>query len=132
MKRVFRGLKGMSSIVSRQNANLKMIEGVKRRQTIVTVVGFLFGEIVTCAFMMIGSPALGLLLQHKSNECKQRNSVGSHRMSAFGIPLCLAMHIMLWLMIYSHVVRERREEYLTMKKEMESRQALQISSLVST
>jgi hypothetical protein len=36
-----------------------------------------------------------LLLQDKSSECKPRNSVGSHRLSAFGFPGALAVHITL-------------------------------------
>jgi hypothetical protein len=39
MKRVFRGVMGMRKILSRQNANLNMIEGVKRRQNIIAIVG---------------------------------------------------------------------------------------------
>ncbi len=132
MKRVFRSVKGMGTILSRQNTNLKMIEGVKRRQTIVTTVGVLFAEIVACAFMIFANPALDLLLQDKRNECKQRNSVASHRISAFGFPAFLAIHIACWMTIYSHVLKKRRDEYLTMKKERESRQALQISLLISS
>jgi hypothetical protein len=132
VKRVFRGVKGMGTIVSRQNTNLKMIEGVKRRQTIVTTVGVLFAEIVACAFMIFANPALGLLLQDKTYECKQRNSGGSYRMCAFGFPAVFAVHIACWMTIYSHVLKKRRETYLTMKKERDSRQILQISSLISS
>ncbi len=74
MKRVFRGVKGISKTLS-GNASLKMIEGVKRRQSIITIVGTLFSEMIICAFMILANPALDLLLQNKSNECKQRNSV---------------------------------------------------------
>jgi hypothetical protein len=133
MKRVFRGVKGMSKIVStKQNANLKMIEGVKRRQNIVVAVGVLFSEIASCTGMIFANPVLELLLQDKGNDCKQRNSVGSHRISAFGFPIFLAVHIACLVLIYSHVLTKRREEYLTKKKERESRQVLQISSLVSS
>jgi hypothetical protein len=133
MKKVFQSVRGMSKIISRQNAaNLNMIEGVKRRQSLVTTVGIVFAEILTCACMIFINPALGLLLKDKSNECKQRNSVGSQRFSAFGFAAFLAIHIGVWVTIYSHVLRNRREEMLTMKNESESRKALQISSLVST
>jgi hypothetical protein len=133
MKRVFRSVKGMSKIISRQNAtNLNMIEGVKRRQNIVTTVGTLFAEIIACAGMIFANPALGLLLQDKSNECKQRNVVGSHRFFAFGFPAFLAIHIGLWVTIYSHVLKKRRDKYLTEKKGRERHQALQISSLISS
>ncbi len=134
MKRVFRSVKGMSNTVSSEQGirNMKMIEGVKKRQTIVTVVGPIFAEIVTSAFMIFANPALELLLQDKSNECKQRNSVGSHRMSAFGFSIFFAIHIGFCVTIYSHVLKKRREEYLTIKKEMERRRALQLSSLISS
>jgi hypothetical protein len=46
-KRVFGGVKGLRQILSR-NANLKMIEGVKRRQSLITTVGVLFTNTVTC------------------------------------------------------------------------------------
>jgi hypothetical protein len=131
MKRVFRSVKGMGKIVSR-NSSFKMIEGIKKRHNIVTVVGPLFAEIVACVFMLFANPALGLLLQDKSNECKQRNSVASHRISAFGFPIFLAMHITLWVLIYSHVLKKRRETYLTKKEEIDRRQVLLISSLISS
>jgi hypothetical protein len=111
-KRLFRGVKGMREILSRRNSKLKMIEGVKRRQSIVTTAGFLFSEIVACAAMIFINPALDLLLQGKSNECNQRNSVGSHRISAFGFPIFLAVQIAYWVLIYSHVVKKRRTENL--------------------
>jgi hypothetical protein len=133
MKKVFQSVRGMNKIISRQNAaNLNMIEGVKRRQNIGTTVGIVFAEIITCVCMMFINPALGLLLKDKSNECKQRNSVGSQLFSAFGFAALSAIHIGLWVTIYSHVLRKRREEMQTMKNESESRKALQISSLVST
>jgi hypothetical protein len=75
MKRVFGGVKGLSKIVSRQNANLKMIEGVKRRQSIMTMLGTLFMGIVLCAAMILANPVLDLFLQDKGNECKKRKSV---------------------------------------------------------
>ncbi len=130
MKKVFQGIKGMRKILSRQNVNLNMIEGVKRRQNVITTVGTLFTEIVIIAGMIFGNPVLGLLLQDKSNECKQRNSGGSHRWLAFGFPAFFAVHIACWMTIYSHVLKKRREENLTKKKE--SRQILQISSLISS
>jgi hypothetical protein len=130
MKRVFRSVNGMGKIESRQNAHLNTIEGIKRRQNIVAVVGPVFAEIVACAFMIFASPALDLLLQDKSNECKQRNSAGSHRISAFGFLAFLAIHVSLLVMIYSHVLRKNRDSYLTKNKERESRQVLQISSLI--
>ncbi len=43
--------------------------------------------------MILDHPALDLLLQDKSNECKQRNSVGSHRISALAFPIFWVMHI---------------------------------------
>ncbi len=122
MKRVFRGVKGMSKILSRQNKSLNTINGVKRRQYILTTVGVLFTEIVSCAGMIFMNPTLGLLLQDKSNnECKQRNSVGSHRISAFGFAIFLAFHITLWLTIYTHVLKKRQDE----KPREERRQVLQ-------
>jgi hypothetical protein len=131
MKRVFGGVKGLSKVLSRQNTNLKMIEGVKRRQNILTTVGVVFTEITSCACMIFANPVLDLLLQDKSNECKHRNSVGSHRFSAFGFPIFLAFHITLWLTIYSHVLKKRRDEKLRGTKE-ELRQVLQESSLISS
>jgi hypothetical protein len=123
MKRVFGGIKGMSKILPRQNANLKMIEGAKRRQSIITVVGTLFTAIVICAAMIFANPVLDLLLQDKSSECKQRNSVGSHRTFAFAFPAVLAGHIAFLVMIYSQVVKKRRDEKL--RDTTESRQVLQ-------
>ncbi len=131
MKRVFRDVKGMRKILSRRNSNLKMIEGVKRRQSIMTVLGNLFTETAACAFMIFVNPALGLLLQDKSNECKQRNSVGSHRILAFGFPIFLAFHITFWVLIYNHVLKKRRDEKLRRTKE-ERRPVLQESSLISS
>ncbi len=115
MKRVFRDVKvSMSSVKrrhsGRQISSFKMIKGVKRRQHIVVAVGVLFSEIVSCAFMMFANPVLELLLQDKTNECKQRNSVASHRISAFGFPTFLAVHIAFWVLIYSHVLKKRRDE----------------------
>jgi hypothetical protein len=130
MNRVFGGVKGLSKIVSRQNANLKMIEGVKRRQSIMIIVGTLFTGIVICAAMIFANPVLDLLLQDKSNECKQRNPVGSHRTSAFAFPAVLAGHIAFLVMIYSHVVKKRRGEKLR-DTTADRRQVLQVSSLIS-
>jgi hypothetical protein len=127
MKKVFGSVTGLSKILSRQNANLDMIKGVKRRQTIITTVGIFFSEIGICAFMILANPELDLLLQDKSNECKQRNSVGSQRIFAFAFPICLAQHIALWVTIYSHVVKKRRGQ----TKE-DRRQILQVSSLISS
>ena len=67
-KRVFGGVKGLSQILSR-NANLKMIEGVKRRQSVITTWSILCALPVICAAMIVFNPALGLLLQDKRNEC---------------------------------------------------------------
>jgi hypothetical protein len=132
MKRVFRGVTGISKILSRKNANLKMIEGVKRRQYIITSVGILFTEITSCALMIFANPALGLLLQDKSNnECKQRNSVGSHRISAFGFPIFLAFLITFWMGLYNHVLKKRRDAELRRMKE-ESRQVLQVSYVLAS
>jgi hypothetical protein len=108
-----------------------MIEGVKRTQNIVVTLGVVFTEIISCACMIFANPVLDLLLQDKSNECKQRNSVGSHRYSAFGFPVFLAFHITFWLTIYSHVLKKRRDEKLRGTKE-ELRQVLQVSSLISS
>jgi hypothetical protein len=130
MKRIFGGVKGMRKILSGQNANLKMIEGVRRRQNIIATVGILFTEATACALMIFANPVLDLLLQDKSDECKQRHSVGSHRISAFGFPAVLAFHITVWVAIYSHVMKERRDEQLRRTSE-ESRQVLQVSSLIS-
>ncbi len=131
MKRVFRGVMGMRKILSRRNASLNMIEGVKRRQYIIASVGTLFTEILICASMIFANPALDLLSQDKSNECKRRNSVGSHRMSAFGFPGFMAVHIAYWLTIYSHALKKRRDEKLRDTKE-DRRQGLQVSSLISS
>jgi hypothetical protein len=130
-KRVFRDVKGMRKILSRRNSKLKMIEGVKRRQNIITTLGILFTEITSCALMIFANPVLDLLLQDKSNECKQRNFVGSHRISAFEFPVFLAFHITYWVMIYSHVLKERRDKKLQRTTEEERRQVLQVSSLTS-
>jgi hypothetical protein len=107
-KRVFRTVKG--KMTAKRNTILKMIEGVKRRQNITSTVGVLFTEIVACATMIFVNPALDLLLQGKSNECKKRNLVGSHRISAFGFPIFLALHMTYWVLIYSHVMRKRRDQ----------------------
>jgi hypothetical protein len=131
MKRVFRDVKGMSNIVSRRNANLNMIEGVKRQQTVIATVGFLFTTIASCAGMIFVSPVFGLLLQDKSDKCKQRNSVGSNRLFALVFPIYLAMHIALWVTIYSHALKKRRDEKLRDTKEGH-RQVLQVSSLISS
>jgi hypothetical protein len=124
MKRVFRDVKGMSKILSRRNSKLQMLKGAKRRQNIMIPVGALFTAIVGCAFMISANPALGLLLQHKSNECKQRNPVGVHRISAFAFPAFFAFQIAYWVMIYSHVLKKRRNEKLRDTKK-DSRQVLQ-------
>jgi hypothetical protein len=124
MKRVFRGVKGMRKILSRRNSNLKVIEGVQRRQNLITTVGTLFAEIVSCAFVVFANPALGFLLQDKSSECRQRNLVGSHRLSAFGFPAVLALHISFWVLIYTHVLKQRRDKTLRYTKE-ECRHVLQ-------
>ncbi len=79
--------------------------------------------------MIVFNPALDLLLQDKRNECERRNSVGSHRVSAFALPVFLATHIAIWLIIYSHVLKKRRDEKL--RDTMERRQELQVSSLIS-
>ena len=94
-------------------------------------VGTLFTEILICASMIFANPALGLLLQDKSNECKQRNSVGSHRMFAFGFPGFMATHIALWLTIYSHALKKRRDEKLRHMKKGHC-PVLQESSLISS
>ncbi len=131
MKRVFRGVKGMHKILS-MNAGLKMIEGVRRRQSIITIVGTLFTEIVLCVGMILANPALDLLLQDKKrNECKQRNSVGSHRFSAFLCPAILAVQISFLVTIYSHAVKKKRDEKLRVCEE-ERRQVVQVSSLISS
>jgi hypothetical protein len=130
MKRVFRGVQGMGKIVSRRNSSFKMIQGVKRRNYVTVALGVVFSEIVGCAFMIVANPVLDLILQDKSNECKNRNSVGSHRVFALIFPSCLAIHIVFWVLIYAHVLRGKREEQYK-KKEMEGRQVLQISSLIS-
>ncbi len=39
----------------------------------ITAVGVLFTEILICAGMIVTNPALDLLVQDKSNECKQHN-----------------------------------------------------------
>jgi hypothetical protein len=129
MKRVFRGVMGMREIASRRNANLNMIEGVKRRQSLIVSGGIVFSEIVICASMILANPALDLLLQDKKNECKQRNSVGSHRTFAFFLSAAFAVHIGLLLTIYSHVLKKRRDEKLRSTKE-DGRQVLQVSSLI--
>jgi hypothetical protein len=129
MKRAFRNVKGMNKIVSRRNSNLNRIQGVERQQTVIFTVGVIFVEILACVGMIFVSPALGLLLQDKSNECKKRNPVGSHRLFAFGFPVYLAMHIGLWVTIYSHVLKKRRDEKLRDTKE-EHRQVVQVSSLI--
>jgi hypothetical protein len=126
MKRVFRGVKGMKIIVSRQNAKLNMIEGVRRRQSIITIVGTLFTEIVISAAMIFVNPVLDLLLQDKSNECKQRNPVGSHRASAFAFPAFMAVHIAILVLLYSHVAKKRRDT----KEKEDRRQVLEESSLI--
>jgi hypothetical protein len=130
MKRVFRGVKGMRNILSRRNSKLKMIEGVKRRQSIITIVGTLFSEMLICALMIVTNPALDLLLQDKSNECKQRNLVGAYRISAFAFPAFMAVHIAILVLIYSYVVKNRRDEKLRDTK-VDRRQVLQVSSLIS-
>ncbi len=130
MKRVFRDVTPMSKILSKQNTKLQMIKGVKMRQNIMITVGALFTAIVACAFMISANPVLSLLLQHKGNECKQRNSVGSHRISAFAFPGFLAFHIAYWVTIYSHVLKKRRD--LTLWGTKEDRQALPVSSLISS
>ncbi len=113
MKRVFKGVKGSrKSLVPRRTAILNLIEGVKRRQNIVTGVGTVFTEIVICAGMIFANPALDFLLQDKSNECNQRNLVGSHRLSAFAFVTFLAAHITLWVMIHSLVLKKRRDQKL--------------------
>jgi hypothetical protein len=114
MKRVFRDIKGMRKRTQNSNrnmiSNLTMIEGARRRQIIITTVGCLFTEIISCASLIFSNPALGLLLQDKSNECKQRNSIGSHRVSAFGFAVFLAFHINLWLTMYTHLLKKWRSQ----------------------
>jgi hypothetical protein len=115
IKRVFRGVTGNRKL-SGQNANasLNMIEGIKRRQIIVTVVGTLFTEIIICAGMICANPTFDLLLQDKGNECKQRDLVGSHRLFAFGFATFSAADITLWVMIHSLVLKKRRDQKLNL------------------
>ncbi len=129
MARAFRAVKGTSTIQPIQNPSLNMIEGVKRQQTVITTVGVLFAEIVACACMICVNPVFGLLLQDKSDECKQRNAVGSHRLFAFGFSVYFSVHIGLWVTIYSHMLKKRRDEKLRDAKE-DRPQVLQVSSLI--
>ena len=108
-----------------------MIEGVKRRQNIITTVGGLFTEIVACVGMIFANPALGLILRGESNECEKRNSVTSHRISAFGFPIFLAFLITCWMGLYNHVLKKRRDAELRRMKE-ESRQVLQVSYVLAS
>jgi hypothetical protein len=108
MKRVSRSIEGMRTSLSKRNSNLNTVEGAQRRQNILTTLGVLFTEITSCALMIFANPALELLLQDKSNECKQRNSVGSHRISAFGFPIFVAFHITWWVGIYSQKRRRQK------------------------
>jgi hypothetical protein len=111
MKRVFRGvIKGMRKSLIRRNSTLNMIEGIQRRIKIATAVGVLFTEITMCACMIFTNSSLDFPLQDKSNECKMRNSVNSHRISAFAFPISLAIHIACWVLIHSHVLKKRRAE----------------------
>jgi hypothetical protein len=130
MKRVFRNVKPMSKILSKQNTALQTIKGVKRRQNIMIPVGNLFAATLACAFVISANPVLSLLLQHKGNECKQRNSVGSHRIFALTFPAFLALQIAYWVNIYSHVLKKRRGKKLRGTKE--NRQALPVSLLFSS
>jgi hypothetical protein len=130
MKRVFRGVKGMSKILSKKNASLQMIKGVKRRQNIMIPARALFTAIAACALMISANPVLDLLLQNKSSECKPRYSVGSHRISAFAFPAFLAFQIAYWVTIYSHVLKKRRDQKLRDTKE--GLQVLPVSSLISS
>jgi hypothetical protein len=125
MKRVFRDVK-----VSRRNPSLEMIKGVKRRQNIMIPAGALFTAIAACTFMISANPVLDLLFQYKSNECKKRNSVGSHRISAIAFPAFLAFQIAYWVTIYSHVLRKKRDQKLRYSKE--DRRVLPVSSLFSS
>jgi hypothetical protein len=128
MKRAFRDVQGMGKIVSRhrRNSSFKTIQGVKRRQYITVAVGIVFSEIVGCAFMIFSNPAFNLLSQDKSNECKQRkSSVGSQRIFAFVFSALLAVHIVFWVLIYTHVLKKRRDAYIIKKKESENRKILQ-------
>ncbi len=110
MKRVFQGVKGMHKTLSRRNANLNRVEGAKRRENIATTLGVLFTEIISCACMIVANPALDLLLQDKSDKCKQRSSVDSHRLSAFGFAIFLAFHITFLLGIYTRELKKRRSQ----------------------
>jgi hypothetical protein len=74
--------------------------------------------------MISANPTLDLLLQDKSNECKNRNSASSHRISAFGFPTFLAVHIAIMVLIHSNVLKTRRNEKLRDRKE-QRRQPLQ-------
>ncbi len=123
MRRVFRGVKGTSKTLSRRNSSLK------RRQNIMISAGPLFAGTVGCAFMISANPVLDLLLQYKSNQCQQRNSVGSHRISAFAFPCFLAIQISYWVNIYSHV-KKRRDQKLQDTKE--DRQFSPVSLLVTS
>jgi hypothetical protein len=123
MKQMFRGVKEMRKSLFRRNSKLIMIEGVQRRINIATAAGVLFAEIGGCALMIFANSALDLLLQDKSNLCKIRNSVGSHRVSAFAFPIFLAMHIACWVLIHSHVLKKRWDKKRQNGKE--NRQVLQ-------
>jgi hypothetical protein len=125
MKRAFRGVNGLRKILSKRNTDLDIIEGVKRRQNMITSVGTLFAEIVSCAFMILANPALDFLLQDKSNECKKRNSVGSDRTFTFAFSILLACTISFWVLIHTYVLRKKRE-----KRQVLEHQVLEIPSLI--
>jgi hypothetical protein len=98
----------------------------------ITTVGVLFTEILICAGMIVTNPVLDLLLQDKSNECKQRNSVGSRRASAIGFPAFMAAQIGFLLTIYSNAVKKRRDETLRGTKEDRRQGSYVDASLISS
>jgi hypothetical protein len=107
MKRAFRSTETLNKIVSKENFSLKVLNDVKRRQMISTIVGILVVEPLLCMHMILANSVLGL--QEESKECNRRNPIGSDRLALSLFPIALAASIVFWMLIYSHIMSKRRD-----------------------
>ncbi len=125
MRRAFRKricpLPGTSSLI--------IVNDIKKRQMVSTIVGVLVAETLLCVYMVLANAVFGL--QEESNECKRRSTIGSNRLALILFPTVLAAHIAIWMLIYAHVTTKRRDMTLRdTKREHHPSLQLQVSSLI--
>jgi hypothetical protein len=127
MKRAFQSTETLNKIVSKGNLSLKVLNDVKRRQIISTIVGVLVVEIFLCVYMILANSVIGL--QEARNECARRSPRGSDRLALILFPVALAAHIAFWMLIYAHVTSQRRD--ILKRTKCEPHPVLPESSLIS-